>query len=359
MSVGFVSYAQNFEDVMLWRALSHVDCGFYIDVGAQHPTIDSISLAFYERGWTGIDIEPVPEYASLLREQRSRNEVLQMALSNRSGKISLTVVPDTGLSTVSPKLAANLRAETEKYPNLALLEVDQCRVSDLSRYYDKRSVHWMKIDVEGYEREVLEGWDPAILRPWILVVEATVPNSGAPDYSSWEPIVVDAGYRCVYKDGLNRFYLANEHGELAGAFEYPPNVFDDIRLRPHSAMLQDLVAEHLRDVRQRAASYQRQLLALQHFQAKYEAVLESASWKLTAPLRMFLAWVIRLISLKDRWMELRGWRNRVMALRKLALMSRGQGTSRQSAKPDRELSPDALLWLDELTEACERSKESR
>ena len=60
MSSGFVSYAQNFEDVMLWRALSHVDCGFYIDIGAHHPTIDSVSLAFYERGWTGIDVEPVP-----------------------------------------------------------------------------------------------------------------------------------------------------------------------------------------------------------------------------------------------------------------------------------------------------------
>ena len=102
----------------------------------------------------------------------------------------------------------------------------------------------MKIDVEGHEREVLEGWDPTILRPWILVVEATVPNSNTPNYSSWEPIVLDAGYRCVYKDGLNRFYLAGEHDELASAFEYPPNVFDEIRLRPHSAMLQDLAAEH-------------------------------------------------------------------------------------------------------------------
>jgi len=47
----FVSYAQNFEDVILWRALKHVGRGFYIDLGAQDPVIDSISLAFYEHGW--------------------------------------------------------------------------------------------------------------------------------------------------------------------------------------------------------------------------------------------------------------------------------------------------------------------
>ena len=39
----FTSYAQNFEDVMLWRALKHVQKGTYVDVGAQHPVIDSVS----------------------------------------------------------------------------------------------------------------------------------------------------------------------------------------------------------------------------------------------------------------------------------------------------------------------------
>ena len=32
--MSFISYAQNFEDVMLWRALKHISEGFYIDIGA-------------------------------------------------------------------------------------------------------------------------------------------------------------------------------------------------------------------------------------------------------------------------------------------------------------------------------------
>ena len=47
------SYAQNFEDVILWRALKHVEHGFYIDIGAQDPVIDSVSLAFYQQSATG------------------------------------------------------------------------------------------------------------------------------------------------------------------------------------------------------------------------------------------------------------------------------------------------------------------
>ena len=46
-----ISYAQNFEDVMRWRALKDVKNGFYIDIGAQDPIVDSVSLFFFERGW--------------------------------------------------------------------------------------------------------------------------------------------------------------------------------------------------------------------------------------------------------------------------------------------------------------------
>jgi hypothetical protein len=30
----FISYAQNYEDVMLFRALKNINQGFYVDVGA-------------------------------------------------------------------------------------------------------------------------------------------------------------------------------------------------------------------------------------------------------------------------------------------------------------------------------------
>jgi len=57
----FISYAQNYEDVMLWRALKHVERGFYIDVGACSPDQHSVTRAFYEKGWHGINVEPNPE----------------------------------------------------------------------------------------------------------------------------------------------------------------------------------------------------------------------------------------------------------------------------------------------------------
>ncbi|MBW2647027.1 MAG: hypothetical protein JRE23_12815, partial [Deltaproteobacteria bacterium] len=49
-------------------------------------------------------------------------------------------------------------------------------------------------------------------------------------HEAWEPIILNADYRFVYADGLNRFYVANEHDKLLPAFKYPCNVFDDFKL---------------------------------------------------------------------------------------------------------------------------------
>ena len=58
----FTSYAQTYEDVMLARAFAGRTEGFYIDVGAQDPRFDSVTKAFYDLGWHGINLEPVEHW---------------------------------------------------------------------------------------------------------------------------------------------------------------------------------------------------------------------------------------------------------------------------------------------------------
>lgn len=226
--MSFVSYAQNFEDVMLWRALKHIEKGFYVDVGAQHPVIDSVSKAFYERGWRGIHVEPVPQYAELLRKDRPDETVLQVALADTDGTLELNVIPDTGLSTA-------VDAYAQRYQVKLGFEHQRIQVPGLTLKSALKSlvgkdVHWLKIDVEGSEEKVLKGWDSQTLRPWVIVIEATIPGSPETDYASWDPILTAADYQFVYFDGLNRFYVAKEHAELAEAFSCPPNVFDSVQL---------------------------------------------------------------------------------------------------------------------------------
>ena len=121
-----------------------------------------------------------------------------------------------------------------------------------------KDVHWLKIDVEGLEEKVLKGWDSQILRPWIMVVEATIPNSPEVDYVNWDPILIAADYQFVYFDGLNRFYVAKEHAELAEAFSCPPNVFDSVELSglASSQLCRGLIASHQAREKELATQYQ-------------------------------------------------------------------------------------------------------
>ncbi len=225
MTGPFVSYAQNLEDVMLWRALRHAEIGFYIDVGAASPTEYSVTQAFYDRGWHGINVEPHPGLFSELVAARPRDVNLQVALGDRPGTLTLHLIGDTGLSTLVDDEAR--RRNEEGWPVSDLDVTVETLDAVWSAYVPPgQPVHFLKVDVEGFEREVLLGIDLHAHRPWVVVVEATRPNSIEPTHASWEPLLVDAGYAFAYGDGLNRFYLADEHADLAEAFEYPPNVFD-------------------------------------------------------------------------------------------------------------------------------------
>jgi FkbM family methyltransferase len=225
--VTFISYAQNFEDVMLWRALGHVQRGFYVDVGAQRPVIDSVTKAFYSRGWTGINIEPAARWYEELRADRPHDVNLRLVAGASEGSVAFYDVRETGLSTTDAALAAGYERQGW---DVSKVEVS-CRTLDaILAEHARGDIHFLKIDVEGAEADVLRGLDLRRYRPWILVAESRAPNSAEEVHAAWEPGVLAQGYRFAYDDGLNRFYVAEEHAGLLQHFATPPNVRDDFVL---------------------------------------------------------------------------------------------------------------------------------
>jgi FkbM family methyltransferase len=223
----FTSYAQNFEDVILWRALKHVENGTYIDIGAQDPIVDSVSLGFYEHGWRGVHVEPVPQYAEKLRRARPDEDVIECVVGSEPGTKTFFSIPGSGLSTAEAENAYGHAAQGHTVERINV------RCIPLSELLDSRSstdIHWLKIDVEGMEKAVLDGWLPSAVRPWIVAIESTLPTSPEVNFSAWEPQLLALGYEYVYFDGLNRFYVHNTHQALKSHFGPGPNVFDGFAL---------------------------------------------------------------------------------------------------------------------------------
>lgn len=243
-----ISYAQNFEDVMLWRALRHIRKGSYIDVGACHPVHDSVSMAFYEAGWRGTHVEPVPENANLLRQNRPDETVLEAVVSSHTGLISFFTIPESpGLSTASAEIADEHRSRGFKFQEVFVPSIP---LSTVFQTLKGRSIHWLKIDVEGLESDVLKSWGSSKVRPWVVVVESTLPLTQKESYKGWEPILHSLGYRFVYFDGLNRFFVSEKHLELLPAFDTPPNVFDGFSINgtASSSFHRVLAERHTREM---------------------------------------------------------------------------------------------------------------
>jgi FkbM family methyltransferase len=228
----FISYAQNYEDVILWRALRDLERGFYVDVGAADPEELSVTRAFYERGWSGINVEPLDDYFDKLRLARPRDTNLKVVAGREAGLRTLHAVAGTGLSTLDPKIAAQHQAAGWQTHETVVPVVTLERILE---DYAPPTIHFLKIHVEGAEAEALEGLNLNRARPWIIVVEATKPFSKMSTRDEWEHLVTNYGYSFAYFDGLNCFYVADEFRALKERLAIPPNVFDDFVRRPEPA----------------------------------------------------------------------------------------------------------------------------
>lgn len=221
----FISYAQNFEDVLLWRALGHIKRGFYIDVGANDPVEHSVTKAFYDAGWRGINVEPLPAFHQEFLQQRPRDINLAVAAGSTEGSLTLYDIPlVNGWASPDPEVAEAHRAEGFEVSEMT---VPVRTLAGICAEHAAGDIHFLKVDVEGFEGEVLRGMDFERWRPWVLVIEATLPNSRVTNHASWEHLVTGHRYHYAHFDGLNRYYVAEEHKELLEVLEIQPNVFDE------------------------------------------------------------------------------------------------------------------------------------
>jgi FkbM family methyltransferase len=308
----FVSYAQNGEDVVLWRALSHVENGRYVEIGANDPVELSISKAFADRGWSGIEVEPIPALADLLRTARPDDEVVEVAVTDAEvDHLDFHLVNATGLSTLEAEVAAKHQArgwqvETIRVPTMRLdALLDEYLLPD-------DDIHFMMVDVEGGEAAVLRSGDWARWRPWVLVVEATTPIDLEPCHQEWEPHLLAHDYEFCLFDGLSRFYVAAEHAaDLKAKLSVPALHFDaswisrevfelrrrvedllDVAETRHTELVDELaywrglaLSDWITAVAARgeiAGTHNADAAALQALVAEME---RSLSWRITEPLR--------------------------------------------------------------------------
>jgi len=267
-----ITYAQNFEDVMLARVFEGQDEGFYIDVGAMDPVDGSVTKYFYDKGWRGINVEPVECFFKELRNQRKRDINLNVGIGAARAVLSFFEFETQGISSCSKEFAQDFMDQGHAFTER---KIEVVTLADICEQYAPDTIDFLKIDVEGLEGDVIRGNDWTRFRPRVLVIEATKPFSHEPLWDSWEPFLLQNGYLFTYFDGINRFYIREEESELAEGFAYPPNILDGF---------EPVEAVRLQEERARSAALESEVESLGEQVAAMTAMADKAQHDLHAAL---------------------------------------------------------------------------
>jgi FkbM family methyltransferase len=261
--MSWISYAQNFEDVLLNRVFGQRPSGFWIDVGACDPVELSLTKHLSDLGWRGINIDASPIAHALLAAGRPRDLNLNIGISDSAGiKTFYRAIrgpagePASGLSTFNAEEVARHRERGFVFEEL---RVPTAPLAAVCEEHGVVEVDFMSIDVEGGEEQVLRGADFARFRPRVLIVEATRPLSQQLTHDAWEGLLLGAGYEFATFDGLNRWYVRSEDRPLAALLQVPPNVFDDFVPWTYVRRIRELEARNAELERRRRETWFRRL----------------------------------------------------------------------------------------------------
>jgi FkbM family methyltransferase len=190
------------QDKLVLEYFGGKTAGFFVEVGANHPTGGSQTWLLEQNGWHGILIEPQAGHCRLLREQRKNSRVFQVACSapEKTGETTLHIPCD----------ALNGFAAIERnVDDLGIVyeRTEQVKVTTLDSIMAEAGgtgIDLLSIDVEGMELDVLKGLDLVKYRPALILLEDKCNSLQKHRY------LAGHGYKLVRRTELNNWYIPRQ-----------------------------------------------------------------------------------------------------------------------------------------------------
>lgn len=189
------SGSQDGEDAIIAELLG-VRTGTYVDIGAGEAVSCSNTWVLYQRGMRGLLVEPRKSAVYELCSLRPGDFVYPACASNVTGWDQLRL--HGSVSSLEADWSIEEQAKTF------------CRVETtreiLARFPEIRdNCVLFSLDVEGHERQVLDGIDWTLFQPYIIVVEFLVYGTPIID-DGWESLLLQQGYERKASTALNHIY---------------------------------------------------------------------------------------------------------------------------------------------------------
>ena len=171
------SYAQEEQDLIASKffSLIHPSHNIFLDIGAFDGIGFSNSRLFFERGWSGVCVEPVLKNYNKLKALYENTNVItvQAAATDYEGEITLNVATIPWAKEWGSDVSSTSDDALERWPDYEW-EKEIVKATTIDKILEDNQVShvdFVSIDVEGHELSVLRGFDLQKFNPQLLVVE--------------------------------------------------------------------------------------------------------------------------------------------------------------------------------------------
>ncbi len=157
--------SQQEEEKLVREFFQNDDSGFYVEVGANHPTDGSQTWHLEQHGWTGVLVEPQPDLAAFLVTMRKTAKVFPVACTSpdNAGQMMSLHVDGARSGLDRDRMAPG--------SNTSFVIAVPTRTLDsiLEEAQAPSPIDLLSVDVEGHELEVLSGFDFERWQPLLIL----------------------------------------------------------------------------------------------------------------------------------------------------------------------------------------------
>ena len=144
--------------------------GIYIDIGCHHPFLNNNTYRLYKRGWVGINIDIDFNTKEMFDFFRKKDLNIQTAVSDKEEEKDLFFFHNiSSINTLSSSARANAK-EIKRIQTRSLNHIIENSI------FRNQKINFVSIDVEGFEMNVLNGFDLKKYKPDLILIEFIDPN---------------------------------------------------------------------------------------------------------------------------------------------------------------------------------------
>jgi len=195
------SFSQEGEDIIINRLIQGKKNGFYVEVGCHHPFRFSNTYFFYQRGWRGICIDPLPNTVKLFNRFRPRDIAIEKGVSLFPGVMRYFLFNEPALNTFDEEIAKSRDGKNNcSIKNIA--EIETIRLSSILLDNNApREIDLLSVDVEGYDLQVLQSNDWEKFKPKLIIAETLEADMCTLDSDPLSGFLKEKGYKPYAKTG--------------------------------------------------------------------------------------------------------------------------------------------------------------